>query len=176
MTLALKDVFRGLEAARRDGVIDRYAIGGAVAATFYVEPSATEDVDVFATLRGQSASGPVTLEPIHRYFMAQGARIEGEHLVIADWPVQFLPATTPLVDQALEEALRFEVEGQPVSVFAQEHLAAIALETGRLKDKVRLAQLLQSATFNRARFDDLVNRHHLEDKWSRWTTLLKDET
>ena len=29
------------------GVIERYAIGGAVAATFYLEPVATLDVDVF---------------------------------------------------------------------------------------------------------------------------------
>lgn len=114
--------------------------------------------------------------PVYRYFVARGASIEGEHLVISDWPVQFLPATTPLADHALDEALRFEVEGQSVSVFTQEHLAAIALETGRLKDKVRLAQLLESATFDRARFDDLVKRHHLENKWSRWTTFLEDQS
>ena len=33
-----------------DGVIDQYAIGGAVAATFYLEPAATIDVDVFVHL------------------------------------------------------------------------------------------------------------------------------
>jgi hypothetical protein len=30
-----------------DGVIERYAIGGAVGATFYLEPIATLDVDIF---------------------------------------------------------------------------------------------------------------------------------
>jgi len=30
-----------------DGVIERYAIGGAVGATFYLEPVATLDVDIF---------------------------------------------------------------------------------------------------------------------------------
>jgi hypothetical protein len=30
-----------------DGIIDRYAIGGAVGTTFYLEPVATLDVDVF---------------------------------------------------------------------------------------------------------------------------------
>jgi hypothetical protein len=38
------EMINGMEAA---GVIERYAIGGAVAATFYLEPVATLDVDVF---------------------------------------------------------------------------------------------------------------------------------
>jgi hypothetical protein len=33
-----------------DGVIGKYAIGGAVGATFYLEPAATLDVDIFVTL------------------------------------------------------------------------------------------------------------------------------
>lgn len=33
-----------------DGVIDRYAIGGAVGATFYLEPAATLDIDIFVVL------------------------------------------------------------------------------------------------------------------------------
>jgi len=32
------------------GVIEKYAIGGAVGATLYLEPAATLDVDIFVTL------------------------------------------------------------------------------------------------------------------------------
>lgn len=32
---------------RADGVFAQYAIGGAVAANFYIEPAQTRDVDVF---------------------------------------------------------------------------------------------------------------------------------
>jgi hypothetical protein len=34
-----------------DGVIDQYAIGGAVGATFYLEPVATLDIDVFVSFK-----------------------------------------------------------------------------------------------------------------------------
>jgi hypothetical protein len=35
---------------QESGVIGKYAIGGAVGATFYLEPSATMDLDVFVLL------------------------------------------------------------------------------------------------------------------------------
>ncbi len=34
-----------------DGIIGAYAIGGAVGATFYLEPVATLDLDVFVSFR-----------------------------------------------------------------------------------------------------------------------------
>jgi hypothetical protein len=49
--------------------------------------------------------------------------------VIAGWPVQFLPPTSPLVEEALGETQDVDVEGEPASVFSGEHLAAIALQT-----------------------------------------------
>jgi len=35
-------------------------------------------------------------QPIFDYLKARGATMEGEYVVIAGWPVQFLPAPTPL--------------------------------------------------------------------------------
>lgn len=174
--MALQLVFSELEAAQSDGIIERYAIGGAVAATFYIEPSATQDVDVFVVFKRQPAPVLLTLAPVYEYFVRRGATVRGEHLVIADWPVQFLPATTALVEDALTNTVRVDVEGQRVAVFTQEHLAAIALETGRMKDKVRLAQFLESGTLDRARFEELVQRFGLAEKWTRFTRLLEDQS
>ena len=172
--MALPDFFAELEAARADGLIERYAIGGAVGATFYIEPSATQDVDVFVVFN-QPSSRLVSLAPIYSYFTGRGAVVQDEHLVIADWPVQFLPATTPLVDDALAHAVSMRVDEQPVTVLSREHLAAIALETGRMKDKIRLAQFLASETFDRARFDALVERFGLTEKWMRFVVLMEGE-
>lgn len=172
--MALSDIFRELAAAKVDGIIDRYAVGGAVGATFYIEPSATEDVDVFVVFRN-APSPLLTLGPVFAYLAARGAMVNGEQLVIAGWPVQLLPATSPLVEEALHEAAMVDVEGQEVPVFRQEHLAAIALETGRPKDKTRLLQFLESKTFDTARFDALVARHHLGDKWSRFEAQFMED-
>lgn len=172
--MALIDIFAELEAAVTDGIVKRYAVGGAVGATFYIEPAATQDVDVFVVF-DQSAALLVSLATIYDYFTARGAVVDHEHLVIAEWPVQFLPAVTPLVDDALVHAVHMSVDGQAVAVLSQEHLAAIALETGRMKDKLRLAQFLASGTFERLRFDDLIARFGLTKQWSRFVALMEDQ-
>lgn len=119
--MALQYIFAELEAALTDGVIERYAIGGAVGATFYIEPNAAQDVDVFVVFN-QPSTALVTRAPIYAYFTRRGAVVQDEHLIISDWPVQFLPATTPLVDEALSLAVQMHVEGQSVAVISQEHL------------------------------------------------------
>ena len=50
-----------------DGVIGKYAIGGAVGATFYLEPVATADVDIFVMLPTASGSALLSLSPIYEF-------------------------------------------------------------------------------------------------------------
>lgn len=148
-----------------DGVITRYAIGGAVGATFYLEPVATLDVDIFVAFRHQPDQIVVNPRPIFDYLTARGGVVEGEYIVLAGWPVQFLPATSPLVEEALAEAVTVDVEGTPARVFTAEHLAAIALQTGRAKDHARLLQFIEAAAINAERFQSLIGRHGLLDRW-----------
>ncbi len=84
---------------------------------------------------------------------------------MAGWPVQFLPVTSPLVEEALAEAVTVDVEGTPARVFTAEHLAAIALQTGRAKDHARLLQFIEAAAINAERFQGLVRRYGLLDRW-----------
>ena len=49
--MKLQEVFAAINQMKSDGVIDRYAVGGAVAATFYLEPVSTLDVDIFCPPR-----------------------------------------------------------------------------------------------------------------------------
>jgi len=88
-----------------DGVIDRYAIGGAVGATFYLEPVATLDVDIFVAFKGDAGKIIVSPEPIYDYLKSKGCTTEGEYIVIAGWPVQFLPCRGPLLEEALAQAV-----------------------------------------------------------------------
>ena len=43
------------------------------------------------------------------------------------------------VEEALADAVTVDVDGTPARVFTAEHLAAVALQTGRAKDKARPA-------------------------------------
>ena len=78
---------------QREGVIDKY---GAVGATFYLEPAATLDVDIFVTLPTTGTSSLLTLTPIYEYLTARGGKVDGAHIVIGSWPVQFLPPSDDL--------------------------------------------------------------------------------
>ena len=166
--MKIQEVIRAINQMLADGVIDRYAIGGAVGATFYLEPVATIDVDVFVTFKSAPGSLLVSPQPIFDYLKAHGGAVQGEYIVLAEWPVQFLPTTSPLVEEALDQALTLDAGGVPTQVFSAEHLAAIALETGRSKDKARLLQFLESGVLNTQKFGELVTRHGLSDAWQRF--------
>lgn len=166
--MKIQEVIRAINQMLADGVIDRYAIGGAVGATFYLEPVATIDVDVFVTFKSAPGSLLVSPQPIFDYLKAHGGAVQGEYIVLAEWPVQFLPTTSPLVEEALAQALTLDAGGVPAQVFSAEHLAAIALETGRSKDKARLLQFLESGVLNTQKFGELVTRYGLSDAWQRF--------
>jgi len=116
------------------GIIGQYAIGGAVGATSYLEPVATLDVDIFVNYQPCPGQMLISSQPIFDYLTSQGYAMQDEYVVIAGWPVQFLPPPSPLVEEALQSAVTLDVEGTSTRVFNAEHLAAIALETGRAKD------------------------------------------
>jgi hypothetical protein len=174
--MKLKEVFAAINRMKSDGVIDRYAIGGAVGATFYLEPVATLDVDVFVVFRPEPGRPIISPQPIFDYLTSLGATIEGEYLVIAGWPVQFLPPTSPLVEEAIAEAIQTDVDGEPAWVFTAEHLAAIALQTGRAKDKARLLQFIEAGALDVERLDAILKKHGLGEKWQRFERqFLRDE-
>jgi len=166
--MKIKEVLGTINQMQADGIIDRYAIGGAVGATFYLEPIATLDVDIFVAFRPEPGKLLVSPQPLIDYLVARGCRMEGEYLIIADWPVQFLPPPTPLAEEALAEAVPFDVEGVPTQVFSAEHLACIALELGRPKDKARLLQFVEAGVLDPARLEAILARHHLSEKWQRF--------
>jgi hypothetical protein len=148
----------------RDGVIARYAIGGAIAATRYVEPIQTYDLDIFVMLPAL-ASGLLSITPIYAYLTARGYQPQGESIMVEGWPVQFLPAYNPLTEEALQNAIEVNFNETPTRVFSAEYLAAIMLDTGRAKDHARLVQFFELDVLNLEVLLDLIRRHHLEAKW-----------
>ena len=151
-----------------DKVIADYAIGGAIGAIAYIEPFLTQDVDVFMSFTTTGAGLIVSPAPIYEYLAARGHQPEREYIRIEGWLVQFLPVERPLYAEALAQAVTRDVDGVPVRVFSAEHLMAIALDTGRLKDHMRIAQFIEAGVFERAKLDAILQRHGLVDKWHRF--------
>jgi DNA-binding Lrp family transcriptional regulator len=136
--MSFVDAIRSLNGLKRRGVIRDYVIIGAVAATTYMEPIFTEDLDVVVLVD--------TDDEYRRAFRRVAEHAEGQegmHYVISGIPVQMFPSTTkPLYLDTLEKARLARMGSLRVKVAAPEHLVLLYLESFRDKDRVRIARLL----------------------------------
>lgn len=172
----MKETLAAIEQMKCDGVIEDYAIGGAVGATFYVEPMATMDVDVFVLFRQSPDDSLISLTPIYDYLKAKGCKAKGEYILIGGWPVQFLPPANPLIDEAVVEAVETDVEGVTTRIMTAEHLVVIALQLGRAKDHARILQFIEAGCLNNARLQTILVRHGLEDAWTRFRSRFLEDS
>jgi hypothetical protein len=164
----MKRTLEILQELERAGIMSRHAIGGAMGATFYVEPFLTFDLDVFVLLP-RTAGGLLTLTPLYDALRARGYAEEGEHVTIEGVPVQFLPAYNALLEEALQEAREVPYEDVRARVLRAEHLAAICVQTGRPKDRERVRLLREQAALDEDYLAAVLTRHGLAVKWREWT-------
>lgn len=162
----MKDTLAEVNALRDAGVIGQSAIGGAMGATFYLEPVSTFDLDIFVLFEGAPLIR--TLSPIYEFLKARGHAPEGDAIMIHGWPVQFLPAETPLLREAVGRAREIDFEGVPARVMTAEHLMAIALQTGRAKDHARLVAFVEAKVADAVLLRDILERHGLVVAWQRF--------
>ncbi|MFM9971363.1 MAG: hypothetical protein ACKVQK_23520 [Burkholderiales bacterium] len=163
----MKQTFQVLLRLRDEGELEKFAVGGAIAASFYIEAVATEDLDIFAVLP-PSGSGEVVLTPLHDRLSELGATVRAEHVLIHDWPVQIFPAYTPLVEEAVRNAQEQRYEGLAVPVVTADYLCAIALQTGRPKDYLRVYSLLQAGCVAPAKLRQLIKTYGLKERWNAY--------
>ena len=163
----MQETLKILLQLRSEGAIGQYAIGGAIAASFYVEAVATEDLDVFAFLK-PSNTGLLSLTPLYARLQQLGGVVENEHVVLHGWPVQLLPAYNPLIEEAVLAAIEQTFHEVAVPVVTAEYLCAIALQTGRAKDYQRVNTLLEAGCVNAETLENLVQLHNLGERWSQY--------
>ena len=164
----MKATLEAINQMQTDGVIGNDAIGGAVGATFYLQPAATLDVDIFVTLPTSPGGLLLSLAPIYDYLKSLGGVVEDEYIVIGGWPVQFLPPSGELEREAVAESVSTEVEGVNTWVMTAEHLIAIALRTGRPKDHNRILQFIEQDAVDRGKLQGIIERYGLASRWQQF--------
>lgn len=148
------------------GVIQNYALFGAIAQMRYTEPVATLDADVLVAL---TPSGRLDLlGGIYEFCATRGYPPEGEAIRVGAWPVQFIPAFDPLTGEAMAQADTADFEGVALRVVRADHLAVIAVSVGRPKDWTRILALLECGSVSREAIGDLADRHGLAAAWRRF--------
>jgi hypothetical protein len=164
----VEDTLKVINQMVDDGVIQNYAIGGAMAALFYVEPDTTLDLDIFCVPSVEAGSGLDLLSPLYDYLQGKGYIPEVETINIEGLPVQFLPVFNPLNEEGVERCNVIPYGETPARVMTPEHLVAIMLQTGRAKDYARINRFLESDTLNTKRLNDILSRHNLTSAWNEF--------
>ena len=165
----MKTAIHALNTLEREGVLKRYAIGGAMGALFYVEPFTTFDLDVFVLVPQPEGAVLYTLDPLYRRLEAMGFHAEKECVIIDQVPVQFLPAYNPLLEEALQDAVDVVYEDVPTRVLSAEHLVAVSVQTGRAKDRMRIPMFQEANVLNIDKLQAILHRHGLMERWLAWT-------
>jgi hypothetical protein len=147
-----------------DGIIKRYAIGGAVAAIYYLEPFDTADLDVFVEVQ-TTGEGLMQLTPIYDYLRKRGYHPQAEFVQIEGWLVQILPVFNELTEEAVKKAQEIKFGRTRARVMRAEHLVAIMLEIGRPKDYARISMFLENRAVNKRALTSVLKRHGLLEKW-----------
>ena len=161
----MKKTFDVLNEMVSDGAIENYAITGAIGAIFYIEPFATQDIDVLVVMP-KAEDGLIAEMPGWRYLSRRGySEMKGEAIVVESWPVQFIPVSDALEEEAYLNAEVLPYEDTSVRVVLSEHLVAIMLKVGRPKDLARIQMFLSQDAVERKSLLNIIRRHGLEDKW-----------
>jgi hypothetical protein len=154
--IPLADILRTANELVSSGLINDYALGGALAAMRYVEPFATHDADIFFV----PATKDLSAGDIYEALRARGCEIEGDHSLLKNFPVQFL-AAHGLTEEAVQRANEIDYQGVHAKVFRPEYIIAIAASVRRPKDLARVKLFMEQADIDRDLLDAILKRHKL---------------
>jgi len=146
------------------GIIDDYAVFGAVAQMRYTEAVVTMDADILVALADPDKLD--VLSTIYAFCRERGYLPEGEAVRVGDWPVQFIPAFSKLTREAIRDAEIGDLDGIPLRVIRADYLAVIALSVGRAKDFARVLALREVGAVADKEISDLAMRHNLTTEWN----------
>jgi hypothetical protein len=159
---SFENALRAVNELKGAGIIDDYAIAGAMALVFWIEPIPTFDLDVLVMLP-ESAGPIVSLDPIYRWAADRRYVTEHEHVIIEGVPTQFLPSFGALADEAIRTAVDRQYHGVSLRVVRPEYLIALFLvpSARTVKRRERAAALRDSPSTDRELLDDVMTRFKL---------------
>ncbi len=155
----MKNTIKVINRMVEEGLIKDYAVGGGIAAMFYIEPFLTYDIDIFILVERQKEN-LVILTPLYDYLKKNGYKWKGEHMIVEGIPVQFIPADE-LEENAINDAKKITYEGVKTKIVRPEYLVAILLRAGRKKDINKIEQILEETKLDRSKLKKILEKYSL---------------
>lgn len=155
------DVIAAVDNLKDRGIVEDYAVFGAVAQAFWDEAIPTFDLDILVLM--PHTPGLIDLSPLYRWAEEKGFHSQDEHILIGDIPVQFVPAPTTLHEEAVKSAATLDFDGAPIRVVRPEYLIATWLQppANSSSRKERAARLRESLKMDDDLLNDLLRRFGL---------------
>lgn len=162
-------VLRVLNNLLKEHLLEDYAIGGGIAVLYYTEPVLTYDFDVICVFPHTGVL--VDPAPVFAYLRKQGYLFGKEDRVnIEGIPVQFIPVSEGLVEEAVRNADNVTLSGVQTKILAIEYLIAMMLQLFRPKDRAKLDLLINNdeVSIDMSKMQQIVATYHLMRKWERF--------
>jgi hypothetical protein len=174
--MTLRKTIEIVNTLANQGAIERYAITGAVAALYYIEPTLTEDLDILVSIGSFETrpSGLILLGPLETALAKLGyAERTDVGVLVEGWPVQFLPVASKLDAEALDRAadVEFQLKTEaPIHtrILRAEYVVANALKLGRLKDLARVEAFLENKAVDLKALKSVLDRYQLMPAWKNF--------
>lgn len=163
----MKKALQIINKLKSEGLIEDYAIGGGVGTMYYTEPITTYDMDIFITIKDEG-QGIILLTPVFEYLKDKGYKWSGEHIILDDYPVQFIVADD-LEKDAVRNARDITYQGVKTKVMGPEHLIAILLRAGRAKDILKVGMILEQYSVDKKRLSAILTKYKLKEKYRKAT-------
>ena len=160
----MKKTLQIINQMQKECVFKKYAIGGGIAALFYIEPIATFDLDVFIILNDKSLLASLT--PIYSWLKQKGYKTKNEQIIIEGIPVQFIPVYNDMVKEAVLNSCKKKYLDTTSYVLKKEYLIAIMLQTNRQKDRERILMFLEETKISFTLLENILSEFDLIKAWN----------
>ena len=162
----MKDTINAINKLKENGLINDYAIGGAIAVLKWTEPFFTRDLDIFIIHEAKEKER-VILTPIYEYLKERGAQWEKQWIIVNGIPVDFIVADK-LETEAIENAEEVEYEEVKTKILTPEYLIALFIRAGRDKDERKIEMLLKQTKIDMEKLEKILNENELIEKFVKF--------
>jgi hypothetical protein len=145
-------------------VIEKFAIGGGIAALFYIPSPCSFHLEIIVQVKNEN--GAPRIGPLYDYLNEKGYQFRHGFFIIEGVPVKFLFPNDRLICEALENSNRKTFKNRGVNVLRLEFLIAIRLNT-KAKYFSNILDDIPGNLIDKTFMNEIFSQHDLFNLWDQ---------